>query len=1019
MSLATFFNSGSGGNVGGGGAGGSGGGGPHQLNTIGAYRISQSGSAAAVAAAAADPNMSVSAAAYAAAAAATAVHFSGSGAFGLENSTDYDEWLFGLNDTLNDSQIIPNTTFYPFESPLPLWSTVILGAMAGICSLVTVLGNAMVLFSFAIERTIRQPTNYFIASLAVSDLLIGAFSMPFFTSYILLGKWPMGPWLCDLWLSLDWTVCLASQYTVFLITMDRFFSVKLPAKYRNWRTERKVIVMIATTWVVPISVFFTCIIGWQFFVGERTVKETECEVQFMSDPIFLLLLTIGYYWTTLIVMCGLYTGIYRVALTLQRKSEAKHKKIHAAMEMAADHRRNANSVGTAYNDEVGVGADAVANKDGKKGTGMTTTSFSSKRSSEKEEERSSSPAFASDDENSSQSPKPCKKPSPKDLPQLLCEIGKVPAGLIEKPPASALKPKAKTNDQHHHSQHHGKKSKLTLRASSKSSQKKGNRVENFNSKTSPAASMAIIPMARKSTTNAVVTVYEPAEIVANQSASTSSSVIEKTRSTIALVPNECSKFVEDDVCCDQPLGMSAAENMRLLSSPPLVPLPLPPPMPSSHLVVPATPIEDSEEEEEEKEEEKEEEENVVSGNLTDEIIEISGGECEVIEETKKLEVVRDEEEQQEEEDEEESEVKSDRGEQLGEYGEVVTMTDHQLSASTANEIGSSESLSPVWKRRSLAKSSEPSSPSSMHGSRITVTDQEAQLDGEAKTPEGPGVGEKEEGKDKDEGEEKEEQEEKEQQIEQQKLQVEEDDDEDEADAGDTDGATASLLQPCASEPTLTGSDDTPTKINATRSVSGSGTGSGQVSGLGSAHNRLLTDQIRPFGNSTKLDMAAVAAAAVAAASGKEFPPKVSNEARQEQQLFNSKNNDDISSLTPKRNLKHNSPFQTIVRSLNKPKARRRSKKEKTKSKSENRARKALRTITFILGAFVLCWTPYHLMVAIIGLCGNSNCVNITLYQITYWLCYLNSPINPFCYAFANVQFKRTFLRILRLDWHRT
>ena len=87
------------------------------------------------------------------------------------------------------------------------------------------------------------------------------------------------------------------------------------------------------------------------------------------------------------------------------------------------------------------------------------------------------------------------------------------------------------------------------------------------------------------------------------------------------------------------------------------------------------------------------------------------------------------------------------------------------------------------------------------------------------------------------------------------------------------------------------------------------------------------------------------------------------------------------------------------------------------SKSENRARKALRTITVILGAFVFCWTPWHVLSLIMGFC--PTCVDQRLYDVSYWLCYLNSPINPFCYALANQQFKKTFARILRLDWHRT
>ena len=60
------------------------------------------------------------------------------------------------------------------ESPPPVvWQTVLFGLLAAATSLVTIGGNLIVILSFIIERTIRQPSNYFIASLAVSDLLIG------------------------------------------------------------------------------------------------------------------------------------------------------------------------------------------------------------------------------------------------------------------------------------------------------------------------------------------------------------------------------------------------------------------------------------------------------------------------------------------------------------------------------------------------------------------------------------------------------------------------------------------------------------------------------------------------------------------------------------------------------------------------------------------------------------------------------------------------------------------------------
>ena len=62
-------------------------------------------------------------------------------------------------------------------------------------------------------------------------------------------------------------------------------------------------------------------------------------------------------------------------------------------------------------------------------------------------------------------------------------------------------------------------------------------------------------------------------------------------------------------------------------------------------------------------------------------------------------------------------------------------------------------------------------------------------------------------------------------------------------------------------------------------------------------------------------------------------------------------------------------------------------KKKEKIKTENRAKKALKTISLILGAFVTCWTPYHILAIVASFC--PSCINIHVYMLSYFLCYAN------------------------------
>lgn len=51
------------------------------------------------------------------------------------------------------------------------WASIFLILVMGALSVFTVLGNLIVLLSYYIDKNIRQPSNYFIFSLAVSDLV--------------------------------------------------------------------------------------------------------------------------------------------------------------------------------------------------------------------------------------------------------------------------------------------------------------------------------------------------------------------------------------------------------------------------------------------------------------------------------------------------------------------------------------------------------------------------------------------------------------------------------------------------------------------------------------------------------------------------------------------------------------------------------------------------------------------------------------------------------------------------------
>ena len=175
--------------------------------------------------------------------------------------------------------------------------------------ILTLFGNSLVIAAFYRYRRIRNSvTNWFILSLAISDLLVACLSEPFWLS-IEITEWENFPEnfnyiaFAKFWVMLDIVCAVSSIVNLMFISIDRYFAIKSPLVHHTKMGPE------TAKWIIPAL--------WGYSLLTALVAVPD-EWYWMVLTLFIM----GFL-VPLLVMVVCYSGILHVVVTKSRAVEGR------------------------------------------------------------------------------------------------------------------------------------------------------------------------------------------------------------------------------------------------------------------------------------------------------------------------------------------------------------------------------------------------------------------------------------------------------------------------------------------------------------------------------------------------------------------------------------------------------------------------------------------------------------------------------------------------------------------------
>ncbi|KAK6328106.1 hypothetical protein J4Q44_G00000840 [Coregonus suidteri] len=137
---------------------------------------------------------------------------------------------------------------------LPLGAKTTFVIMYATIFALALVGNSLVVYIVVLKRAMQTATNIFICSLAVSDLLITFFCIPFTLLQNISSEWLGGVLVCKTIPFVQTTAIVTGILTMTCIAVERYQGIVYPLKMRRQYTPKRAYKMLGLVWSASVVV---------------------------------------------------------------------------------------------------------------------------------------------------------------------------------------------------------------------------------------------------------------------------------------------------------------------------------------------------------------------------------------------------------------------------------------------------------------------------------------------------------------------------------------------------------------------------------------------------------------------------------------------------------------------------------------------------------------------------------------------------------------------------------------------